>query len=204
MKRNALIVLLMVVGFHYGISNDFGVERWHLAGGLVFPAAPDQFYDYWKQGYQIVGGVEFSSQSRFVQVISAEVDYFPFDQSRFLKRLGITTGQTNIRGSNAINLSLSYLIKYPFTEYEHFQPAIFAGIGCLSCLRTSASLQYTDYSVLQGSSNSVVASIPFGLSVRLLEGAASALDVNFAYTYGLTKRQTINSNYTSVRLDYSF
>jgi hypothetical protein len=151
-----------------------------------------------------MGGAEFSSQTRFLQLITAEVNYFPFDQERFLKRLGIDNGRTTISGSAAYFLSLTYLIKYPFTEYSSFQPAFFAGLGCASSIRSSATIEYPNYPVSQETKSSVVAIVPFGVSIRVYERQRHVVEVNFTYTIGLSKSQTVNSNYSCLKLDYSF
>jgi hypothetical protein len=204
MRRNVFLFLFIVVCFQLSMAQMGEVERWHLGGGVVFPTAPDQFYDYWKQGYQVIGGAEFSSSTRFIQIITAEFNYFPFDQERFLKRLGISNGSITINGSTTLMFSFEYLFKYPFIEYRSYQPSVFAGLGCLDILRTSTSVEYPYYPVSQESKNSIVAIIPFGASIKVFQREGKEIEVTFTYTIGLSKNQNINSNYTSLKLDYSF
>lgn len=203
MRRIFLLSSFVIVLCQFASAQEGFIDRWHVGGGLAFPSAPDQFYDYWKQGYQLFGAVELSGESKFVQVISFELSYFPFDAGRFLKRSGVDPASTTVSGSKGIIVSAAYLIKYTFTDYPEFQPAFFAGLGGASSFRTSATIEYVRYKGTQESTNSVIPVIPFGATVKLYEGESNIVEVSLSHTLGLSKKQTTNSNYTSLRLDLS-
>ena len=198
-----LIVFISILS-RCSFAQSSEAVRWHVAAGVAFPAGPDQFYYYWKQGFQVMGGAEFPTQMRFIQFISAELNYFAFDQQRFLKRIGIENSNTSISGAATYVLSLEYLIRYPFTEYQSFRPTFFVGLGCSDIFRSSATIEYPNYSVTQGSNNSIVATVPFGASVIVHESGNKTVEVTFTYIIGLSQKQNINSNFTSAKIDYLF
>ena len=205
MRRHiSLVIALVVIFCQQGRAQAGDVNRWHLAAGLTFPASPDQFYDYWKQGFQISGGAEFSSQTRFIQFITAEVNYFAFDEQRFLKRIGIENSNTPISGAGTYIFGLTYLIRYPFIEYQSYRPTFFAGLGVTDILRSTATIDYLNDPITQGSYNSIVATVPFGISIRVLENGDNAVELNFTYSIAFPKKDDINSNFTCLKIDYIF
>ncbi len=180
------------------------LKRWHVGAGAAFPAAPDPFFDYWNAGFQATGGIELPSSTRFIQFISAEIGYFGFNQQRFLKRIGLENSETSISGSATYTFSLSYIIRYPFIEYRKFRPTFFAGIGCADIFRSKATIDYPNAPTTQGSANSIVVTVPFGASVAVFERNNKAIEVALMYTMGLSKNQNINSDFTSLRIEYIF
>jgi hypothetical protein len=199
-----LLIVLVVIIYQQGSAQVGEVNRWHLAAGLTFPASPDQFYDYWKQGFQIAGGAEFSGQTRFIQLLTAEIDYFAFDQDRFLTRIGLGHTNTPVSGAGTYVFSLAYLIRYPFIEYTSFRPTFFAGVGCANIYRSSATVDYLNYPVNQGSYNAFIATIPIGASIEVFESGDKAVEVNFTYSFGIPKNDRVNSNFSCLKIDYSF
>jgi len=205
MRRHiSLVIALVVIFCQQGRAQAGDVNRWHLAAGLTFPASPDQFYDYWKQGFQISGGAEFSSQTRFIQFITAEADYFAFDQDRFLARIGLEHTNTPVSGAGTYVFGLAYLIRYPFVEYASFRPTFFAGVGCADVYRSSATVDYPNDLVNQDGYNGFNATIPIGASIEVFESGDKAVEVNFTYTFGIPKSDRVNSNFSCLKIDYSF
>jgi hypothetical protein len=198
--------LLVCIGVFFSASQAQvdTVHRWHIGAGAAFPAAPDQFYDYWHTGFQTSCGVELPSSMRFIQFISAEIGYFGFDQKRFLKKIGIENSKTSVGGSATYIFSLAYFVRYPFIEYRRFRPTFFAGLGCADIFRSSATIEYPNAPTTQGGTNSIVLTIPLGGSIAVYEWGNKALEVSLTYTIGLSKKQTINSNYSCVKIEYIF
>ena len=199
-------IFLMLIGLSYQLSfAQLGdVQRCHLSAGLTFPVSPDQFYDYWKLGFQVMGGAELPGQSRYIQFITAEVNYFAFDQQRFLKRTGIENSNTPISGAGTYIFGLAYLIRYPFIEYQTYRPTFFAGLGVTDILRSTATIDYLNDPITQGSYNSIVATVPFGISIRVFENGDNAVELNFTYSIAFPKKDDVNSNFTCLKIDYIF
>jgi hypothetical protein len=199
-----ILFIFIGVSFQQTFAQVGHVERWHLGAGVTFAASPDEFYDYWKQGFQVVGGAEFSSQTRYFQFITAEIDYFAFDKQRFLQRIGLENSNIPISGAGTYIFALSYLIRYPFIEYQSYRPTFFAGVGCEDIFRSTANIEYPNFPVTQESYNSIVATVPLGGSIMVFQSGDKAIELNFTYTFGFPKHQKINSNFTCLKFDYSF
>jgi hypothetical protein len=205
MRHNGYAILILIsLTFQQSPAQLGDVQRWHLSAGLTFPSSPDQFYDYWKQGFQIMGGAELPGQSRYIQYITAEVNYFAFDQQRFLQRIGLENTNTPMSGAGTYSFAFAYLIRYPFIEYQTFRPTIFAGVGFSDIYRSSATIGYPNYTVSQDSYNSVVATIPIGASIMVFESGDKGIEVNFTYSFGIPKNDKVNSNFSCFKVDYSF
>ena len=77
-----------------------------------------------------------------------------------------------------------------------FRPTFFAGVGCAEIYRSSATVQYPNDNVNAGSYNAVIATIPIGGSIMVYDGGDKAVEVNFTYTFGIPKKDQVNSNFT--------
>ena len=203
MKR-FLMIFLFVVACALTSSGQTAAGRWYIGGGLSFPLAPDQFYDYWKQGYQVTAGMEFPGSSEFTQMILLDANYFPFDQTRFFKRAGITNSSTTVKGATTLLFTLAYCFRYTFLDYSSFQPSFFAGVGCSGSMVSSSTIEYPNAQATAGSRNSFMVAVPLGGSVRVYEENGAGVDLNFTYTLSLLRKETSNGNYSSLKVIYSF
>ncbi len=201
MIRQLILILVLAVALAgTSIAGTPMVVRWHVGGGVVFPSGPDQFYDYWKTGYQVGAGIELFLSSRFHHVITLEGGYFPFDKERFLKRLGLEDGNTSVDGASTFVIDMTFVAKYIFTEYDNLQPAVFAGLGVAGQNQLSATVNYSGYVVTSDAKSSLFLSFPLGASVMLYHHDPNALDLMLCYTIGVANYP----NYAGLRLDYSF
>jgi len=203
-RRGYFFLLLIGIGYQKNLAQLDSVQRWHVSAGITLPSSPDQFYDYWKQGFQIMGGVELPGQSRYIQYITAEVNYFAFDQQRFLQRIGLANSNIPTSGAATFSFAFAYLVRYTFIEYQTFRPTFFAGIGCEDIYRSSATIDYPNYTVSQEGQNSITATIPFGAAIMLFERKDKAIEVNFTYSLGFPKKENINSSFSCFKIDYLF
>jgi hypothetical protein len=204
MRYFIMLCLLVCLMVQLSLAQYEDITRWHISAGVVVPTAPEQFYDYWKGGFQVMGGFELTGRPEFFQMVTAEANYIVFDQQRFFKRLGIENTNSSVSGAATYIFSVSYLFKYSFVEYKSFRPSFFAGIGCSDIFRSSAHIQYSSFPVTQAGKNSIVASVPLGASIVVFQRENNIVELNFTYTIGLSKSQIVNSNYACLKLDYSF
>jgi hypothetical protein len=203
-RHRYLLFFLIGVSFQYSEAQETTINRWHVAGGMTIPSSPAQFYDYWKNGFQVMGGAELSSESRYIQFITAEINYFPFDQSRFLKRLGIENSGSSVNGAGTFIFSAAYFIRYSFIEYQSFRPTFFAGVSLSDIYRSSATMEYPNFPVTESSDNSFAVGIPFGFSFMVYQRGDNEIEVNYTYSLGILKNANANSTFTCLKIDYSF
>ncbi len=89
MKNTIVITVVLVLSLCATRADAQGTsfKQAFISAGAAFPAAPDQFYDYWKTGWSLAGGLEYALAPQLRLDISGTYSRFGFDEGRFFKRL---------------------------------------------------------------------------------------------------------------------
>jgi len=99
-------------------------------GGFSFPTTPNNFTDYWDNGYNIGVGVGYRFKPQITAIAFLLYNDFPINKNSIYSELGLSESDVNIQEGSINSIGLTANLKFNLTEYKSvISPFIQLGIG---------------------------------------------------------------------------
>lgn len=203
MKRVLYISIIAVMVF-CKLDAQFSIpQKIYLQGGFSFPYAPQQFFDYWKDGYGVeVSGI-YDYEKPFDYTFSIGYSFFQIDRGRILKKLKLGDESIAIQGAESHIINMYWMGRYLVPGYETIMIYGLLGGGFSYSMTASSSVDYVYHSVKKDASSHGTLIFPIGFSIEK-EIKGNNWIFEFKQFISPTKAQTINTDYTAVRVGLAF
>lgn len=164
--------------------------------GTFLPTYPQQFYDYWKNGYGITVRAAYGKETSIEKALTLDFGYFPFDKVRFNKKLGIDMEQADIDGGATSMFSLSGDLRYLIPGYENVLPYAFIGAGVMYSRVSEVTVNYVFAPAVQESRGMFAGFIPVGAYLEYPYSDVLILFLEAKHTYKIVGSKESHSNIT--------
>lgn len=175
-------------------------DQFMINAGMSIPAAPEQFSDFWNDGFHIGVNSLYTARYPYVGKLSLEYNRFSFDESQLNKKLDMTSGTATVSGAGSTIVRFSTGMNYYFQADPMFEPFVSAGLS-LSYLSISEATVTYPYSVkTQGSSYKIYIGGSFsgGVSHSLSKDLDLVLSID--RVMGFKKDKSINTDYFTITI----
>jgi hypothetical protein len=181
-------------------AQTFSLDQFHVSGGYSVPYAPEQFYDYWKDGFGVQAAAVYTTGNAVQGMISAEVNRFAFDENRFFRKLGLTEDVPSVEGGAVTLASLSALLRYHIPGYEVVRPFISGGLGLQYAHTGEVAITYPFAPVTDAAQGSIGVILPVGASVEFSYKGKFDMIVGLHHTINIAKQSDSNSDFSQLRI----
>lgn len=199
MKRIRILILLPF--FSAGLCGQtFTLDQFQISAAYSVPYAPEQFYDYWNDGFGVQAAAVFSTVNSMQGLISADVNRFAFDENRFYRKLGLTANVPAVDGGATTIASVSGLLRYGVPGYETVLPFVSAGLGIQYAHKGEITISYPFAPVTDAASGSIGIILPVGASVEFSYKERFDVVVSLQHTLNIIKKDESNSDFSQLRI----
>lgn len=203
MKTYSYIVLTLLC-FSYSSAQIFSPDQVQITAGISLPTFPNEFYDYWMNGYGISGEFVFKTERQFDGTLSISYDRFAFDKVNFFKKLWLEENQPSFSGAVSSIATIGANVRYLIPGYKTVRPFVSAGIVLLYSYVSESTIGYEYSPVIQGTKSSSDLSIPIGASLEYSFKENIDIVVAAKHYYGMLGKKNDNTNFTTVRVGIVF
>lgn len=182
------------------LSQIFTTNQTTVTAGLSSPVAPRVFYDYWRNGVSIGIHQSFGIEKDYYFGIGGEYNSFGFETERFFKKINITEKNGTVDGPVSTLITGYGTLNYPLPAVYECTLVPYIGLGVMYISVGEGSVRYMFKETTTPADSKILLCIPYGAKVYypIDAGLDGVLEVKM--NLGMTKEQTKNTDYTSVRI----
>ncbi len=200
-KSFTVIFILCVMISTVVLSQTWTPNEYSYRAGVSFPAAPQRFYDYWKTGFGIGGGIGFPVTTTVSFLLSGEYARFSLDKDRFFKGIHLSSDGNSISGATTNIVGFSGVYRYFPERQPQPIPIYFIGGGAIVLSSVgSSSANYSGYTVSQGGEFYFVVSAVAGGGLLFTINPTTSWYIEGEYYFGLLRSAHANSNFTQLSI----
>lgn len=202
MKKILFLIVCYFLPMEEMLSQASSPERIYIQGGIAFPVAPLQFYDYWQNGYGTTITRIFGFDQSYDHSLTLEYHRFLFHNDRFADRLNLSDKTIPITGAITHSVDFYWSVRYRIPGYKIFAYYCFIGLGVAYSNITEGIVEYRFSTVTKNGQQHLAAIVPVGTHIeKEFKGINWVAEAK--YVIGISKDQSNNTDFTSISLGMS-
>jgi hypothetical protein len=112
MKILSVVVSVTVFFTLTASAQTLRISEYDIHIGKAYPVSPQPFYDYWKTGTAVGGGIGFTWSPTISALILADYSWYAVDRDRYFTGIGLSSDGNSFSGGTTNIVSTMGLIRY--------------------------------------------------------------------------------------------
>jgi hypothetical protein len=198
--RPVLLAVAFIALSTVGSAQSDGNRLLLVNGGFARPVGPQHFYDYWKDGFVVGGGIGFPFRESIALFGTLDIASFSVDRDRLFKGFGVSPGTSSYGGGSTLILAFGGSARY-FQSREEDIP-VYASVGVVVTLSNiaEADAEYSGISVHQDSEWNAALLTSFAVGLRVVQTPVWSWFVEGRFHLSIAGGERSNHNFSSVRI----
>lgn len=191
MKRVTFSIFLLLVTTANILAQGTNKLEFYCNSGISFPAAPDEFTDYWRMGFNFGGGIGYSVTPNLTLIGYFDFNGFRFDDDKFLRDYGFSGYGISISGGEASIITFSGNLKATLqTRPSQVRPYFCGGIGLFKLSIGDVTVYGPGGSATAEGDSETAFSVLFGAGIDFAIGERMDLFIEGRYVIGFTEDES--------------